>query len=241
MPRARFVPLLDELTRQRPDLDRTAAEEAVAAGLVQVDGRIVHNAASKVRRGCAVTVSARRELRGVEKLGHVLDRFAVRVAGRVVVDVGAAAGGFTRALLERGAARVYAVDVGHGQLVGSLRQDARVVNLESTNVAALDRSVVPEPVGGVSIDVSYLSLAEAVRCVGRLDLAPGAWLAGLVKPMFELGRSELPTETADFALAVDRARAAIGEAGWQVQAAVESAVRGANGAVEFFVLATRPG
>lgn len=239
MPRPRFVPLLSELARQRPDLDPADAARAVARGHVRVDGRVVHNPDSRVARGCALVVAPPRDLRGTEKLGHLLDRFEIDVAGRVVVDVGAAAGGFTRALLDRGAARVYAVDAGHGQLVGSLRQDPRVVNLEATNVGDVSPDLVPEAVEGLVVDVSYLSLAEAVRCANRLGFAAGAWLAGLVKPMFELGRADLPTDEADFDAAVAAARAAIVAAGWTVVHEVESAVRGAGGAVEFFIVAER--
>ena len=102
------------------------------------------------------------------------------------LDLGAAAGGFTRVLLESGAARVYAVDAGFGQLLGSLRQDPRVVNLEATNVAALDTHLIPEPIEVVTIDVSYLALAAAVAQLDRITIVPGADLIGLVKPMFEL-------------------------------------------------------
>lgn len=239
MPRPRFVRLRDELLRQRPDIDGERLEQLVRAGHVRVDGRVVLNVDSRVARGCAVILARERPLRGVEKLGHVLDRFVVPVAGRVVLDIGAAAGGFTQALLDRGAARVYSVDAGHGQLLGSLRQDDRVVNLEATNVAELDRVRVPELIEGVSVDVSYLSLTGAVACLDSIAFAAGAWLAGLVKPMFELGRSSLPTSPADFADAVNRAVAGVEAAGWWVKATAESEVKGANGATEFFVIAER--
>src|SRR5579885_3286776 len=119
-----------------------------------------------------------RELRGTIKLRAALAAFAVEVAGRVALDVGASTGGFTVALLEAGAARVYAVDAGFGQLLGRLRQDARVVNLERTNLAALE---LPEPIDLVTVDLSYLSIALAAP---QLPRAPE--LIALVKPMFEL-------------------------------------------------------
>lgn len=239
MPRPRFVRLRDEVLRQRPDIDLGNLDHLVTAGHVRVDGRVVLNTDARVNRGCALVVVPDRPLRGVEKLGHALDRFGVPVAGRVVLDVGAAAGGFTQALLHRAAARVYAVDAGYGQLLGSLRQDTRVVNLEATNVADLDPATVPEPLGGVTVDVSYLSLAGAVACLDRVVFRPDAWLAGLVKPMFELGRPSLPATTADFTAAVDHAVAGVEEAGWRVRTTAESAVRGSNGSTEFFVIAGR--
>src|ERR1019366_5935529 len=102
-------------------------------------------------------------LRGEAKLSAALTAFGIDVSGRVALDVGAAAGGFTRVRLEAGARRVDAVDAGHGQLLGSLRQDPRVVNLEATNVGDLTAGMIPDPIEGGSIDVSYLSLSAAAR------------------------------------------------------------------------------
>ncbi len=148
---------------------------------------------------------SRRELRGSAKLRAALDRFGVHVEGRVALDVGAAAGGFTTVLLERGAAKVYAVDAGHGQLLGSLRQDPRVVNLESTNIAELNDELVPDDIDLVTIDVSYLSLTQAVRQLRTVRLAEGADLVGLVKPMFELQLAAAPSEPAVLRQALDKA------------------------------------
>src|SRR5207248_5685095 len=117
--------------------------EAIAEGRVLVDGRIVTNPRSQVRRDALVSIRRPTALRGEAKLRAALAAFEVPVAGRVALDAGAAAGGFVRVLLELGAARVYAVDVGHGQLLGSLRQEPRVVTLERTNISDLDPSLVP--------------------------------------------------------------------------------------------------
>lgn len=231
--------LVEEMVRQRPAVTRDAARHAVEEGHVRVDGRVIQNVNAKVPVGCSLVVAADKRLRGEEKLGQVLDALTVPVVGRTVLDVGAAAGGFTRALLARGALRVYAVDVGHGQLIGSLRQDPRVVNLEATNVADLDGALVPDAVNGVTVDVSYLSLTDAVRSLDRVALTEDCWLVGLVKPMFELARGGLPTGAADLADAVERARDGVASAGWAVSDSVRSDVGGANGAVEFFVYATR--
>jgi len=161
------------------------------------------------------------------------------VAGRVAIDVGASAGGFTRVLLEAGARRVYAVDAGHGQLLGSLRQDPRVVNLERTNLGELDRARVPDPIEAVTIDVSYLALARAVPQLARIELAAGADLIALVKPMFELGLAAPPPDDR-LAEALARAEAGVRAAGWDVLASIESPVRGQGGAVELLLHARRP-
>ncbi len=180
-----------------------------------------------------------KELHGTGKLEHALRTFGVVVADRVALDLGAAAGGFTTALLGAGARRVYACDVGFGQLLGSLRQDARVVNLERTNLADLNRSLVPEPIEVVTMDLSYLSIAGAVPQLS-VDIAPGADLLALIKPIFELQLAGLPGDP--FAPLVDALAAAgrgISAAGWTVVAGSGSPVRGHNGAVEGFIHARR--
>jgi hypothetical protein len=121
-------------------------------------------------------------MRGGDKLRAALTTFSIDVDGRVALDVGAASGGFTKALLDGGARRVYAVDVGHGQLPGSLRQDDRVVVMERTNIADLDTERVPEPLDVVTLDLSYLSVASAVPQLGRLRFAGSASLVALINP-----------------------------------------------------------
>lgn len=178
-------------------------------------------------------------LRGSIKLAGALDALGVRLEGKVCLDIGASTGGFTRELLVRGARRVYAVDAGHGQLLGSLRQDRRVVNLEATNVGELTSLLVPEPVDVVTVDVSYLALGRAVSQLDRVILAEGATLIGLVKPMFELGLSTAPTDDATLERAMDEAAGAIVVRGWEVVARMRSPVPGAKGAIEGFIQAVR--
>ena len=176
-----------------------------------------------------------KELHGVEKLTFALDRFDVDVRGRVAFDCGASTGGFTRALLDAGAARVYAVDAGFGQLLGSLRQDERVVNLERTNLAD---ARVGEPVDVVTLDLSYLSLADALPQLA-VELAAGADLLALVKPMFELHLGRLPADQeAGLEQSLPLAAAAATATGWTVIATDRSPVLGRAGAVEGFVHAT---
>lgn len=173
-----------------------------------------------------------KQLHGREKLVFALERFGVAVDGRVALDCGASTGGFTQALLGAGARRVYAVDAGFGQLLGSLRQDARVVNLERTNLAD---AVVDEPVDLVTLDLSYLSLTDAL-----LQLRHGTELLALVKPMFELHLGRLPDDqAAGLVEAIATARAGAEAAGWTVVDDAESPVRGNGGAVEGFIHARR--
>jgi 23S rRNA (cytidine1920-2'-O)/16S rRNA (cytidine1409-2'-O)-methyltransferase len=134
---------------------------------------------------------------------------------------------------------VFAVDVGHGQLLGSLRQDDRVVNLERTNVSALSRDVVADPIDAVSVDVSYLSLTAAVGQLTAVDVCPGAVLLGLVKPMFELRLATIPSDRPTLEAARQGAAAGVAAAGWRVHGVDECPVRGGRGAVEFFLHATR--
>jgi 23S rRNA (cytidine1920-2'-O)/16S rRNA (cytidine1409-2'-O)-methyltransferase len=178
-------------------------------------------------------------LRGEAKLRAALAVFGVDVRGRTCLDVGAAAGGFTRVLLESGAARVYAVDAGFGQLLGSLRQDPRVLNLEATNVSKLDMRLVPDPIDVVTIDVSYLALAAAAAQLGGIVLAADADLVGLVKPMFELRLPTAPTDQKTVEAAIERAATGIEEAGWRVVGSMPSPVLGGRGAVEALLHARR--
>jgi 23S rRNA (cytidine1920-2'-O)/16S rRNA (cytidine1409-2'-O)-methyltransferase len=176
------------------------------------------------------------ELHGREKLGFALEHFGVSVSGRVAFDCGASTGGFTQALLDAGAARVFAVDAGFGQLLGSLRQDDRVVNLERTNLAD---ARVDGTVDVVCLDLSYLSLADGLPQLA-VDLSAGADLLALVKPMFELHLGRLPDDQeAGLADAVELASAAATSAGWAVVGTSRSPVLGRSGAVEGFIHARR--
>jgi 23S rRNA (cytidine1920-2'-O)/16S rRNA (cytidine1409-2'-O)-methyltransferase len=229
-------PLARELARRFPDLEDP--ELAVATGIVLVDGIPNRNPASLVAPSVSLTLQRPMALRGEAKLRHALERFAVPVAGRVALDVGAAAGGFTRVLLEAGAARVYAVDAGHGQLLGSLRQDERVVALERTNLGELTPELVPDVVEVVTMDLSYLPIARAAPQLEAVRLSPTADLVALVKPQHELGLGAPP---GDDGVAEAAAHATIGLAGcgWTVVASTRSPVLGSRGAVEWLVHARR--
>ena len=187
----------------------------------------------------AIVVKPAKGLKGESKLARGIEALGgVDFDGRVALDCGASTGGFTTELLRRGVTRVYAVDVGHGQLMGALRQDPRVVNLENTNATDLTREMVPEPLDAMTIDLSYSPLRAILPGVmAALDFVPGAVLVALVKPMFELQAGELPTSTAALESAVMVAEQAIRGAGWNLEATVESPLRGNNGAVEYFAMA----
>jgi 23S rRNA (cytidine1920-2'-O)/16S rRNA (cytidine1409-2'-O)-methyltransferase len=238
--RSRFVALIERLHREHPEITDPAA--AIAAGRVLVDGVFVTNPRSVVPRHAPVTIVAARPLRGTVKLRAALAAFDVTVGGRVAADIGAAAGGFTTALLEAGACRVYAIDAGYGQLRGSLRQDPRVVNLERTNIGVLARTgqaVVPEPVDLVTIDLSYLALADAVPQLEALTFRAAAGMLALVKPMYELGLASVPDDETAWRDAVGHAAEAIARGPWAVQGTVRSPAPGRRGAVEFFIYARR--
>ena len=236
-PRAPFIALMRLLRRGYPELEDP--RKAVLDGRVIVDGRTITNPRARVRSDASIRVLGPRRLRGDLKLAAALDAFRLDVKGVVAVDVGAAAGGFTAALLDRGAERVYAVDVGFGQLLGRLRLDRRVINLERTNVAALDDHIIPDVVDFVTVDVSYLPVAGAVASLRRLRLAPQAGLVALIKPTFELRASSLVTNARAVRHAIHIAIGSIDATDWRAEACTIPTVTGAGGAVEAFVLAHR--
>ena len=235
--RPRLRKLAAELAQRFPHLEDP--EAVIVAGDVYVDGLPRTNPASLVSAGASLTLRSPKQLRGKAKLAHALSAFDVVASGRTAVDLGAAAGGFTQALLEAGAGRVYAVDAGHGQLVGSLRQDPRVVNLERTNLAQLDTALVPEAVELISMDLSYLAVAAAAPQLERLRIDRRADLLALVKPIYELGLAALPTDERQLRAAVDHAADGLAASGWGVVATMRSPLLGARGAIEWLVHARR--
>jgi len=190
------------VTKKRTRLDLTLVERKLApsrekaqamimAGDVRVDGAVETRPSATVAPGADVTIDRgpRFVSRGGEKLDHALDVFNIDVTGRVALDVGASTGGFTDCLLQRGAARVYAVDVGYGQLDARLREDPRVVVMERTHIR--DVRELPERPSLATIDVSFISLTQALEPVITL-LAAGSPIVALVKPQFEAGKGEVP-------------------------------------------------
>jgi 23S rRNA (cytidine1920-2'-O)/16S rRNA (cytidine1409-2'-O)-methyltransferase len=220
--------------------DADEAERRIRDGEVLVGGGVVTNPGSMVPPGTAVAIKEERVLRGRRKLEAALSRWDdVPVAGAVALDAGAAAGGFTQALLGAGARRVYAVEAGYGQLLGSLRQDPRLVNLERVNLGVLGPQSVPDALDVVTLDLGYLALANGVPQLNSLRFTPGAELIALVKPMFELALGEPPEDRAILSRAREAAAAGIEAAGWTVLDSMDSLVRGSKGARELFLRARR--
>jgi 23S rRNA (cytidine1920-2'-O)/16S rRNA (cytidine1409-2'-O)-methyltransferase len=233
----RIVGIVDLVRRRFPDLE--TPEEAVQDGAVLVNGVVVRNLRSRFSHDAAIKIDQPKTLRGAKKLAAAIDAFEIAVQGRTALDLGASSGGFTSVLVERGAAAVHAVDVGHGQLLGSLRQNPRVHNLERTNLADVTAELLGAPVDLMTADLSYLSLAKAIGQVERVEFAAGADLIALVKPMFELGLGALPTDEDSFTAAVDLAVAGVERLPWSVRGVIRSPVLGNRGAIEFLLHAVR--
>ncbi len=190
--------------------------------------------------------AARAVSRGTQKLIGALAAFEFDPEGRVALDVGASTGGFTQVLLERGAKKVYAADVGHGQLHPSLKADARVVSLEGLDARRLTRETVPEPVDAITADVSFISLIKALGPALELA-APGAFLVALVKPQFEVGLERIGKggivrdETARDSALHDVTAWLAAQPGWRVAGSIPSPIKGGSGNVEFLIGALNDG
>ena len=171
---------------------REAATRAVLAGGVSVDGVVVDKPAKLVPLDARIQVvqPALYVSRSGDKLAAALDAFQIDPKGTIGLDVGCSTGGFTDCLLQRGATRIYAVDVGYGQFEWRLRQDSRVVLLERTNIRYVDRTAVPEPIDLAVIDVSFISLTLVLPAVVHL-LNSAAVIVALVKPQFEVGKGQV--------------------------------------------------
>ena len=221
---------------------REKAQALVMAGRVRVDGEPLTKCGMEVRAEAVVEVVPGPAVvgRGALKLAGALDAFALDPIGRLAVDVGASTGGFTETLLARGATRVYAVDVGHGQLHERLRVDPRVVVLERVNARQISTREVPEACGLATMDVSFISVLKILPAL-RGILTPGADAVVLVKPQFEVGRFHVGRGgiVKDPALHLqalrDVAWAACREQGYAFAGACPSPIEGAEGNREFFL------
>ena len=218
---------------------REKARALILAGEVRVDGVTEARAGAGVaaESGIEIEQPARFVSRGGEKLDHALARFGIDVSGQVAVDVGASTGGFTDCLLQRGAARVYAIDVGYGQLHQRIREDARVVVIERTNIRDLDS--LPERAEIATIDVSFISLTKVLPNVMTL-VRPEADIVALVKPQFEAGRSEVKRggvvrDPQTHAKVIGRMAWWCVNNGLRVRGVVASPLQGAAGNREFFL------
>ncbi len=225
---------------------RQQARALVLAGAVRAGGRPVSGPAERLPLHTALELLRRPAFvgRGGEKLAHALEAFALDVAGRVCVDVGASTGGFTDCLLQNGARRVYAVDVGYGLLAYRLRQDERVVVMERTN--ARDLAPLPQACEVAVIDVSFIGLEKVLPAVCR-SLAPGATLVALLKPQFqarrnEVGKRGVVKDPLVHAAVIGRFVAWAADNGLRLRGLTASPLLGPAGNREFLLhLAWRPG
>jgi 23S rRNA (cytidine1920-2'-O)/16S rRNA (cytidine1409-2'-O)-methyltransferase len=224
---------------------REQARRAVMAGEVKIGTRVALKPAQLVVSYEEMTVKAAKRYvgRGALKLEGVLDHFQIGVEGKTALDIGASTGGFTDCLLQRRAAKVYAVDVGHGQLDWKLRNDPRVIVLEKVNARFLSSAEIPEPIDVCVIDVSFISLTLILPNAFNLLAATGVILA-LIKPQFELergevGRGGIVRKLELHQKAQDKIVAFVNRLGQNVVGIVPSAITGADGNQEFFACIRR--
>ncbi len=222
------------------------AQALIMAGVVFSGERKITKAGDMLGDDVALEVRGKDHpwvSRGGIKLDHGLTHFGVDVSGLVALDVGSSTGGFTDVLLSRGAARVYAVDVGTNQLAWKLRQDPRVIVHEQTNARHLDAQTVPEPIDIIVCDASFIGLSKVLEA--PLQLArPGAMLIALVKPQFEAGRAEVGKggvvrDPAVHDRVVEQAANWVEEAGWRLIGTTISPITGPEGNKEFLLCATK--
>jgi 23S rRNA (cytidine1920-2'-O)/16S rRNA (cytidine1409-2'-O)-methyltransferase len=226
---------------------RAEAQAAIEAGCVQADGATIAKPAQLLRESAQIDYTPAHAYvsRGALKLVAALDSFAISPEGLVCLDLGASTGGFTQVLLERGAAKVYALDVGHGQLHPKLANDPRVVSIEGANARDLRAEQIAEQPDLITIDVSFISLKLAL---GRaLALAKsGTRLVALVKPQFEVGRERIGKggivkSAADRQAVCDDIRTWLAQdQGWIVEGVIESPIAGGDGNREFLIAARKP-
>jgi 23S rRNA (cytidine1920-2'-O)/16S rRNA (cytidine1409-2'-O)-methyltransferase len=219
---------------------RSKAQSLIMARRVLVNGQFVDKAGATVANDDEVKVAELEHPwvgRGGMKLAHALKEFAISVEGKVCADIGASTGGFTDVMLKSGAKRVYAIDVGYGQLDVSLRNDPRVINREKVNARYLQPENFDEPIEFVSIDVSFISLTHILPAVK--GFLTGEMVA-LIKPQFEVGKHEvgkggIVRDEAKRQAAIDNVVAAAKEQGLEVKGVIESPVKGAEGNVEYLM------
>lgn len=218
---------------------RERAQELIRAGEVMIHGRVMDKPGAQVDSAVAITI--REPLpyvsRGGYKLAGALDAFGVDPHALVCADIGASTGGFTDVLLQRGAARVYALDVGYGQLAWKLRQDARVVVMERVNVRFLER--LPEWVDLVVIDVSFISL-ELILPPAKDFLKPGGQIIALIKPQFEAGRAQvgrggIVRDPQVHEQVIEKVTRAAQNIGLEKRGLIQSPIQGTEGNVEFLI------
>ena len=247
---------MKQAARQRADIalvERGLVESRARAQALILAGRVWSGERRIAKAGDAIAADTPLELRGQDhpwvsrggiKLAHALAHFGLDASGRVALDIGASTGGFTDVLLSQGAARVHAVDVGHGQLAWKLRTDPRVVVLERTNARHLTAGHLPEPIGAVVCDASFIGLRTVLPAALALA-APGAFAVALIKPQFEAGPGKVGKGGVVRDAAVHEEVCATIRAwwetlpGWRVLGIEPSPITGPEGNREFLIAAIR--
>ncbi|MBX7199985.1 MAG: TlyA family RNA methyltransferase [Rhodospirillaceae bacterium] len=225
---------------------RTKAQALVMAGLVFAGEARLTSAGAKIPEDTALTVKGQPHpwvSRGGLKLANGLTHFGFSAQGRTCIDVGASTGGFTDVLLTHGAAKVFAVDVGYGQLAHKLRTDPRVAVLERTNARTLDAALIPDPISAVVCDASFIGLRTVLPAALALA-AKDAWLIALIKPQFEVGKDRVGKngvvrEPELHAEVCETISAWVVEQGWTVLGVTPSPITGPAGNVEFLIGAAK--
>ena len=235
---------LDNIMHQRGFFpSREKAKAAIMAGIVSVDGIVVTKAGTQVSPEAEITVSENAcpyVSRGGWKLAGALSSFDIDVSGLKVIDIGASTGGFTDCMLQKGAHKVYAIDVGYGQLDWKLRNDPRVVNIERQNIRLLEKDVITEQADLITIDVSFISLKLVLPVAVELLKSDG-FLICLVKPQFEAGRRQvgkkgIVRDPVVHREVIDKVIAYGLENGLSAEGLITSPIEGAKGNKEFFLL-----
>jgi 23S rRNA (cytidine1920-2'-O)/16S rRNA (cytidine1409-2'-O)-methyltransferase len=226
---------------------RQKAQALIAAGQVYVEDHVADKAGSQFADDCRIEIKGNDcpyVSRGGYKIAAVLDHFRIDPSQLVCADFGASTGGFTDCLLQRGAARVYAVDVGYGQLAWKLRQDDRVVVMERTNARHLVAAAIPEPLDLIVIDASFISL-ELLLKPALLFLKPGGAILALIKPQFEVGRGQVGKggvvkDPAQHNVVIAKIEAFGATLDLQCHGVIPSPIFGPKGNREFLIYFTRP-
>ena len=225
---------------------RTQAQALIMGGAVYVNGQKVDKSGTLIKTDSEISVknsSLKYVGRGGLKLEGALVHFDIDVKGKIALDVGASTGGFTDCLLQNGAAKVYALDVGYGQLDWKLRNDDRVVVMEKVNARHMKEDDIPEPLDIIVIDVSFISLTKIIPASVNF-LKPGGILIALIKPQFEVGKGEvgkggIVRDESKHKEVVDKITKFIEELNFDVGGVIPSPILGAEGNKEFLVLAVK--
>jgi 23S rRNA (cytidine1920-2'-O)/16S rRNA (cytidine1409-2'-O)-methyltransferase len=226
---------------------RSRARDLILSGAVLIDAKPITKVAALVSETAIIALAATANpyvSRGALKLAAALGHFNLSPKGLVVLDIGSSTGGFTEVLLKRGAAKVYAIDVGRDQLHARLRANPRVITLESFDARKVTRATIPDPFNAVVADVSFISLTKALGPALALT-EPLGWLIALIKPQFEAGRQAvgkggIVRDPNDRARAVAEVRAWLAEqANWECLGVMPSPIHGSDGNEEFLLAARR--